>query len=315
MNRIPRHIGYIVNFSSHVWYHVVQRYIRMRAAELGIPEVTILDAQHDLGRELKALDSLIAKEVDALIVTPVPGPGTEAIAAKAQAANIPMVVEANPVEGMSTLVAICDYDAGWKIGEWTGRYLESRNTKRAVVLDIAYPALRPCLLRSEGFFEGLRSIIPNAILKERVNGEARVDIAKAAATEVLTSHPEVNVVFGMDDESIEGALEAAKSLGRDVDDTVLVGFGLAGDADRDKLMNGGHFKASLAMFPEWVGVRCVDQAVRLFNGESVALHDVAPTIPLTGSSLPTYYRKTGEGWRPIFEAINGIEREGRCGRE
>lgn len=92
----------------------------------------------------------------------------------------------------------------------------------------------------------------------------------------------------------------------------LVGFGLAGDADKDMLMGGEYLKASLAMFPEWVGARCVDQAVRLFNGEPVALHDVAPTMPLTGFTLPGYYRKTGEGWVPKFEAIEGIEREERC---
>ncbi|MEZ4766557.1 MAG: hypothetical protein R3C26_26215 [Calditrichia bacterium] len=33
---------------------------------------------------------------------------------------------------------------------------------------------------------------------------------------------------------------------------LLVGFGMAGDADKDLLMNGGSWKASTAMFPEWV---------------------------------------------------------------
>ena len=314
MTRIPHHLGYIVNFSFHVWYRVVQHYIGLRAGEHGIPEITILDARLDLSTQLGALDTLIDRGVDALIVTPVPGPGTEEIIEKTRAAHIPTVIEANPVRGMSTLVAICDYDAGWKAGQWAGRHLNSQNITRAVVLDLAYPALRPCILRSEGFFEGLRSIVPDTVLKERVNGEARVETARTVARNVLAQHPDINVVFGMDDESIQGALQAVDMLGRGEAEPLLVGFGLAGDADKDLLMKESCLKASLAMFPEWVGIRCVDQAVSLFNGSPVHLHDVAPTIPLTGSTLPTYYRKADDGWVPVFEAINAIEREERCRR-
>jgi len=311
---VPTHLGYVKNFSFHVWYHVVERYLRLRAAQYGIPQCTVLDAELDLQTQLQALDSLIRQGADALVVTPVPGPGTGDIIRRTQKAGIPTIIEANPVPGMSTLVAICDYDAGWKTGAWMGRYLSSRSITRAVVLDIAYPSLRPCLLRSEGFLDGLKSIIPDTILKERVNGEARVEKAKMLTEEVLTAHEDVNVVFGMDDESIQGALQGVLTLGKTSEDVALAGFGLAGDADKEELLARGHLKTSLAMFPEWVGVRCVDQAVRLFNGTAVSFHDVAPTVPVTPDTLHTYYNRAGKAWTPDFSSINAIQREEQCSR-
>jgi hypothetical protein len=52
--------------------------------------------------------------VDALVLTPAADAGLEPICSLAREAAIPLVIEANPVEGMRTLVAICDFDPGVK---------------------------------------------------------------------------------------------------------------------------------------------------------------------------------------------------------
>jgi ABC-type sugar transport system substrate-binding protein len=182
------------------------------------------------------------------------------------------------------------------------------------MLDIAYPSLRPCLLRSEGFFAGLQSVLPGAQLVERVNGEAMVDVSSRLSKQAFKKHPDINIVFGMDDESIHGGLLAVKEMGLDEEKLLLVGFGMAGDEDKDILMQGGCWRASVAMFPEWVGLRCVDQAVRLFNGEKVKTHDVTPTLAVTKENLPNYYFHTDNVWIPNFKTIAGITLENKCSR-
>jgi ABC-type sugar transport system substrate-binding protein len=316
VGRVPRKLGYVVNFSFHVWYKVVERYMRARAAQYGISDVALLDANQSLETELKAMDRLIAEGVDALIITPVPAAALEQITERAAAAKIPLVIEANPVPGMATMVAICDYDAGFKTGRWAGEYLKNQGVNTPSVLDIAYPLLRPCLLRSEGFLDGLRSVLPATSLAERVNGEARVDVAAGLTRGALTKNPGINVVFAMDDESIHGGMEAVRAMNLRGEPPLMVGFGLAGDDDKERLLEGGEglLKASLAMFPEWVGVRCVDQAVRLYNGLPVKTHDVVPTLPLTQQSLTTCFTRTHGGWVPDFAAIAKIPREDRCAK-
>lgn len=312
--RLPRRIGYVVNFSFHIWYKLVIAYMQARAKQYGMPEVIVRDANQSLETELAAMDELIALGVDALVVTPVPAPGVDAIVEKAVKAGIPLVLEANPAKGMSTLVAICDYDAGVKSGIWAGEYLRKKGISKGILFDISFPVLRPCLIRSEGFLDGLTSVLPESVLVERVNGEARVDIAKELTMAGLKKHPDINVVFGMDDESIHGGGEAIKELGADQSRYTLVGFGLAGDEEKGRLMEGGMLKATLAMFPEWVGIRCIDQAVRLFNGMPVKVHDVVPTVAVASDAIGRYFEKTRSGWAPRFDVIASIPVEDSCAR-
>ena len=71
-----------------------------------------------------------------------------------------MSIEANPVEGMATMVAICDYDAGYDLGVWVGKNVNNADDSPLRILDVGLPWFRPCLLRSEGFVEGVRSVQP-----------------------------------------------------------------------------------------------------------------------------------------------------------
>ncbi len=312
--RYPEKIGYVVNYSFHIWYRIIIEVLHVRGAQYGIGEVLVRDARQDLQIELAAVDELIAEKVDILIVTPVAGEGTEQIVEKADRAGIPLVIEANPVKGMSTMIAICDYDAGVKAGTWAGEYAREHFNGAAKVLDIAYPALRPCLLRSEGFMDGLRLILPDAELVRRINGEVQIETSKKYSTEALREHPEINIIFGMDDESTRGGMEAVRALGINQDEMMLIGFGMAGDEDKDVLLEKGAWRASVAMFPEWVGLMCLDQGIRLYNGMKVNLHEVTPTVAISPDTLPEYFSRESDRWVPNFRAIAAIPREGECTR-
>ena len=60
-----------------------------------------------------------------MILTPAATEGLEEILKMAQEAGKPVLVEANPVEGMATMVAICDYDAGYDLGVWVGENVKN----------------------------------------------------------------------------------------------------------------------------------------------------------------------------------------------
>ena len=45
---------------------------------------------------------------------------------QAKAANMPVVLEGNPVKGMTTMVAICDYDTGYHAGVEAGKYAKEK---------------------------------------------------------------------------------------------------------------------------------------------------------------------------------------------
>jgi len=309
----PKRIGYLTNYSLHIWYQILIEIIRRRAAQYGAT-VTVLDAELSVERQIQQAQQLFG-EVDALILTPAATQGLESIVAFGADRKIPVVVEANPVTGMKTLVAICDYDAGFELGKWVGQDL--RTGKPLRVLDMGLPTLRPCLLRSEGFIAGLQSIQPDAAFVARLNGEGSKIIAKRLAAPLFTSDKggEVDVIFAMDDETGQGALEAYLDAGRDPNQITLATFGLAGNHEKDLLTAGGPLKVGAAMFPEYVAARCVDNVMRIHAGHEVNRRDVIPSIPVTADILPKYYPKTDGVWTPDLHAVAALPTSISCVEE
>jgi ribose transport system substrate-binding protein len=308
-----KRIGYLVNYSFHIWYQILIDIIARRAAQYGA-SVIVRDAELSVERQIEQAKELL-EQVDALILTPAATEGLEAIIRLGAERGVPVVVEANPVSGMETLVAICDYDAGYTLGKWVGQNIVGRDGRSIRALDMGLPTLRPCLLRSEGFIDGLRSIQPEAAFIERLNGEGSKIIAKREAAIVFAEHKDIDVIFAMDDETGQGAFEAYTEAGLDPNAISLATFGLAGNAEKELLMKGGPLKVGAAMFPEYVAVRCVDGVMKLATDQHVERRDVIPCIPVTADSLPNYYPKIDGAWTPDLNVIATLPVTVSCTQE
>lgn len=309
-SKLPTRIGYLTNYSFHIWYQIVIEVMKRRAAQYGV-EVEILDAELSVEKQIEQAREL-AGRVDVLVLTPANTAGLEEVLTIGKAAGVPVVVEANPVEGMATMVAICDYNAGFDLGVWVGNSVRNADGSPLRILDVGLPWLRPCLLRSEGFVEGVRSVQPNAVVTASINGEATPSIARKIAAETLGEKGDVDVIFAMDDETAQGAYQGYLDAGFDANTVTVAGFGLSGEHEKDWLMRREALKVSQGMFPEYVGLKCVDGAVRLFDGQSVSLRDETPTVSLTADNLEKYYPKKDGVWTPDLQAIAAIPTRGTC---
>jgi len=309
--KIPKRVGYVTNYAMHEWYQNVMKGMRARAEMLGI-DLEIIDANLDIAKEVSAAEDLIAKGVDVLIITPVEQKGVEPILKKAKIEGIPVVIEASPVEGMTTLVAICDYDCGYKGGVETGKYVKKHLGGKARILSIDFPMLRPCILRCDGFEDGIRTIIPDAEVVHRLDGQGLKDLALQVSTDALTADPNINVIYGCNDDSALGALQAFRAAGLDENNLVVCGTGGEGNAFIYALKEGGPYKVEAAMFPEKVGYECIDMAVKLYNNEEVPEHYVTPTFALTTDNWKDYYSLEGEVRSIDWDAVNALPKEDAC---
>lgn len=308
--KTPKTIGYLTNYSFHIWYQIVIEMLRRRGAQYSA-EIVIKDAGLSVENQIRQAREMLA-EVDALILTPAATEGLEEILKMAEAAGKVVAVEANPVEGMKTLVAICDYDAGYDLGVWVGENVKREDGSPLRILDVGLPTLRPCLLRSEGFADGVRSVQPDAVVVASINGEATPSIAREIAVRTLKETGDVDVIFAMDDETGQGAYEGYLDAGFDANTVTIAGFGLAGEHEKEWLMKREALKVSAAMFPEYVGLRSVDAVIKLYNGQAVPVRDVVPTVPMTAEMLEKYYPKKDGVWTPDFVAIAALPAKGDC---
>jgi len=308
--RKPARIGYLTNYSFHIWYQIVIEVMKRRGAQYGT-EIEIVDAGLSVENQIAQAREMVGR-VDAIVLTPANTSGLEEILAIAAEAGTPVVVEANPVVGMSTMVAICDYDAGYDLGIWVGTNVRNADASPLRILDVGLPWLRPCLLRSEGFVDGVRSVQSDAMVVASINGEATPSIAQKIAKETLTEKGDVDVIFAMDDETAQGAFKGYVDAGFDPNAVTVAGFGLSGEHEKEWMMRREALKVSQAMFPEYVGLRCIDGAIRLFDGQDVPERDVTPTVSMTADNLENFYPKKDGVWTPDFAAIAGLPVKGSC---
>jgi ribose transport system substrate-binding protein len=309
---MPKKIGYVTNYATHEWYQNVIKGMKDRAAQLGI-ELEVRDANLDVAKEVSAAEDFMSQGVDVLIVTPVNEEGVVPLVRRAKEEGLPMVLEGNPVKGMTTMVAICDYDTGYHAGVEAGKYAKEHLGGVAKVMNVGLPLLSATVLRSQGFMDGLKTVIPDATLVHDLDGGGNPDTALAASSAALAQNADINVIYGINDSSSQGGLQAWKASGRSQDGLLVVGTGGEGLGFINMMNTEPSYQIEAAMFPEKVGFSAIDAAVKVFNHEDVPEHIVSPTGPMVGTEgWKQYYSVDGNTRTINWDAVNALEPPAKC---
>ncbi|MDR3372129.1 MAG: sugar ABC transporter substrate-binding protein [Ancalomicrobiaceae bacterium] len=308
---MPKKIGYVTNYATHEWYQNVIKGMKAHAKELGI-DIEVQDANLDIAKQVSAAEDFIAKGVDVLILTPVNEEGVVPLLRRAKAAKIPVVLEGNPVKGMTTLVAICDYDTGYNAGVEAGKYAKDKLGGVAKVMNVGLPLLSATVLRSKGFMDGIHTQIASATLVHDLDGGGNPDRALEVSAAALAKNADINIIYGINDSSALGGLQAWKAAGKSQDGLLTVGTGGEGLAFINAIEKEPSYRIEAAMFPEKEGFTAIDAAVKLFNGEAVPEHIVSPTAPILGDSWKAYYDYDGTTRTIKWAAVNALKPPAKC---
>lgn len=308
---MPERIGYIVNYATHEWYQNVIKGMQDRASELGI-EVEVIDANLDIAKQVAAAEDFMARDMDVIIMTPVNEEGVVPILRRAKAEDMPVVLEGNPVQGMRVMVAICDYDTGYHAGVAAGELLKEGGHDAPRVMNVGLPLLSATILRSNGFMDGIQTIYPEAEMVHDLDGGGNPDRAQEVSSAALAADSDVDVIYGINDSSALGGLQAWRAAGLPEDDLLVVGTGSEGLAFLNAMNAGGPFQIEAAMFPEAIGFTSIDTAVALYQGEDVPEHVVSPTAAVTLDTVGDFYEYDGESRQIQWEAVNALEIPAQC---
>jgi ribose transport system substrate-binding protein len=297
-------VGYVVNFMSHEWYQNICNGAKDRAAELGV-DLRIADANLDVAKQIAAAENFITQKVDVLVLTPVDAKAMGPIVRQATKAGIPVITESNVVEGTKTYVGISNQTGGRKAGEWYVKYAKAKGISPKILI-VGLPNFDDCRQRVAGFKEALAaSGIKYEILQE-VDGQGLKEKALAVSQDALTAHPDVNTIFGINDDSTTGGMAAYRAAGLDESKLTAIGFGFEGAVGQGALLSGGPYKAALAMFPNFVGVGLIDAAVAVSKGEILPAHFETPTVVVDNGNFNNFYVKSGEKYAMKYDAIRAL---------
>ena len=294
-------IGYACSTMAHEWYAIIGQGAARRAEDRGV-KLTIADPAMDSSKQISYIENFVTQEVDALIVTAVDPSTLGNVTNQAKEAGIPIVCESVALDNQDSYVGIADYEAAYAIGVWMGENAE----EDLKVLVVGQPVYEACRNRVQGFLDGLKSTgAPYEVVQE-VDGNGAKEDSLTVCTDALTAHPEVNVIFGINDNSATGGMNAYLEQGLDPEKLTVLGFGFEGAVGREALLGDTPYKAAVAMFPEYVGAKIVDAAIDAANGEAQELYQVL-TVVITKDNFDQFYIQDEEGnYLTNFDAIDKL---------
>ena len=239
------------------------------------------------------------RATDALVLAPLRHRASHALQARALRTGTPVLAESAPHAG-AVYVGPDDRAGARTLGTWTALHLQPGDSA-PVVLDLTLdlPNTRD---RSIGFLEGLRGALGTDVQSISANALGLFSQAYQVATDAFRLHSDINVVFGVNDDTILGALQAYRDLGLSPDRLLAVNVGCEGDTLLNELAKNGPLKACLALFPSVVGAYLVDTAARIWCGVDVGTRVTTPHRIVTPDTIQDVYRYAEDGWIPVAEA-------------
>lgn len=242
-----------------------------KAEELGatIEYITADDAP----TQQRAVENLIAKQVDVLAIDPNDSQAISEAVKMANQAGIPVVMWVGGAASgdVATTIVSDETQGGYDIAKWT---FEAMGGKGKVALLQGDKAHQAGAKREEGFRKALAEY-PDITLAGYGEAKWARDVGERTANNLLTQAPDLNAIVALNDEMAHGALAAAQARGLNL---LIVGYN--GQCDAIKAVLDGSFGATLYQPFRDIGARAVQAAVDIKAGTPVDATISMPATPL-----------------------------------
>lgn len=255
-------IGVSLLTRAHVFYKDLEDGLKTEAAKNGY-ELIITAGDFDLGKQSAQIEDFIARKVDAIILCPVDSRGVGPAVRKANEAKIPVfTADIAAQEGEVVCHIASDNVAG---GRLAGEYLAKILNGKGNIAIIGQPTVSSVLDRVQGFKDALAKF-PDMKIVADVNGEGVRDKALQKAADILQAHPDLNGIFGINDDSALGALDAVQQFKKD--NISIIGYDATPPAV-DAITKGTALKADVVQYPKKIGESTIAKIKEFFAGASV----------------------------------------------
>ncbi len=119
--------------------------------------------------------------------------------------TLPIIAESLSTQKGEPVVAVDNYLAGKELGRWAAGYAIEHWQGRAFILDLTY-YLANTQTRSRGFIGGVKEMLPEAEVVLSLDAQSRYETAYQLTRDALTVHPQINLIFAINDIIAWGAI-------------------------------------------------------------------------------------------------------------
>jgi ribose transport system substrate-binding protein len=266
----------------------MERTWKENAAKYGF-ELLIQNAETDVAAQTAQMEDFIQQKVDAIILCAVDPKGMIPAVEAAHKAGIPVVTVDGPVDSdlVVTFIGTDNFEGGRLAGEFARKYITEKLGGKANVAILDFPqSAVVCVARVNGFKKALEGM-PDVKIVAQQDGGAMRDKAMAVFENVLSANPKIDVVFGINDDTILGAMAAAEGAGR-VKEMIFIGYD--GTPEAVQLMASGQsqLKADVAQQPVEIAKKALEVLKGVFEGKQYDKNTPVPPILITEENAKNF---------------------------
>jgi len=257
-------IGVSLLTRTHPFYQDLEAGL-MESAKANGYNLLITAGEFDVAKQKDQLQDFIVRKVNAIIVSPSDSRSIGTAIKAANLAGIPVFTAdiACLAEDAKVVAHVAsDNIAGGKLAAQAVIRALGGQGKVAI---IDHPEVESVIQRVKGFEEEIATA-PGIQIIAKLSGHGVKDQAFRTAEDILQANPDLNAVFGINDDSALGALAAVEKAGK-LGQVTIIGFDAVPEAR--EAIKAGKIYADVVQKPHEIGMKTIEAIKTYMSGGQV----------------------------------------------
>ncbi|WP_052056005.1 ABC transporter substrate-binding protein [Myxosarcina sp. GI1] len=282
-------VGVTVGDLSNPFFVVMAEGAKQAAKEIGGNDVrvTVVSSGYDLNQQFNQLENFVAADTDVVVLNAANSKGIRPAVDKArEAGSVVVAVDTGVDAEVDATVTTNNLQAG----EVSCQYIADRLEGKGNVVIVNGPPVASVIERVDGCLSVLAKYPEIKILSKDQNAEGSRDGGLRVMSDILTTFPDIDAVFAINDPSGVGADLAANQAKRD--DFFIVGVDGAPEAIDAIASEDSVYAATATQDPRGMAETAVRVGNKVLKGEKLESQEILiPVKLITKENVDT-----AEGW-------------------
>jgi ribose transport system substrate-binding protein len=280
-------IGYDIYYLGNSWsVEMYQEFKQAAAQHANEVQVDYTTSNDNSQTQIANIQDLIAKHVQAIILTPVSPTAVVPVINQAMAAGIKVILLGATINSSnySTLVNVSDFQFGVVGAKWLAQQLHGKGN--IIVLN-GLPGISTSIERFDGA-ESVFKMYPGIHIIGTANAEWAYAPAKTAVANFLAAHNNINGVWSQGGAMTQGAIAAFQAAHRQL--VPMTGEDYNGFLKTwIKLLPTG-FNSIGPVKPVWLGAKALTAALNLLEGKPQPKQDIFQPPVITNATVRKFVK-------------------------
>jgi ribose transport system substrate-binding protein len=284
-------IGYDAYWLGNSWSVQLQAEFKAAVARhsADVADVVYTQSDNNAQKQISNVQSMIARKVDAILLTPISPTAIAPVIKQADAAKIPVILVGSPAQSddYTSLVNVDDVAFGRQGAQWLADKLAGKGNIYVLNGLAGIPT-------SEQRWQGAKEVFdkyPGITVLSTANADWDQAKAKTVVADMLAAKSDVNGIWSQGGSMTLGAIQAFQAAGHPlVPMTGEDSNGLLKEWSKLKAQGSTGFDSIAVCKPTWLSAQALDTTLKVLKGESVTKDDIIPPPTITSDSLARYVR-------------------------